>query len=86
MTLRLDRLSFTEVRFEATLCDHSRFVTVCVGSGRDWYSALRFPNIRTDEGATLGDDDLDHKVRVRAAEELVRLEAAVAVASGRAAA
>jgi hypothetical protein len=45
---------------------------------------LRFPNIRTDEGATLGDDDLDHEVRVRAAEELVRLAAAAAIASGRA--
>jgi hypothetical protein len=82
--LRLDRLSFAEVRFEATLCDYSRFVTVQVGSGRDRPTAVRFPNLRSDEGYSLGAGDLDNEVRIRAAEELVRLDAAIAIASGRA--
>ncbi len=82
MILRLDRLSFAEVRFEAMFCESSRFVSVHVGSGRDWLAAVRFPNLRSDEGASLGDDDLDNEVLVRAAEELVRLEAAISAARG----
>lgn len=84
--LRLVSVTFSEVRFHLDMCDSTRQVAVQVGSGRDWLSAVRFPHLRSDEGASLGDDLLDEEVRARAAEELVRLEAAVNIASGRAAA
>lgn len=48
-----------------------------VGAGRNWFEATRFPNEATDEGATTGDEGLDRNVRERAAEELIRLDAAI---------
>lgn len=86
LELRLLSVDFDAVRFYATTRDAMRFVTVRVASGSDWYRSVRFPDHMTEEGASLGDDRLDEQVRVRASEELVRLEAAVNVATGRQAA
>jgi hypothetical protein len=86
LELRLLSVDFDAVRFYATTRDAMRFVTVRVESGSDWLRAVRFPDHMTDEGASLGNDRLDEQVRIRASEELVRLEAAVNVATGRRAA
>lgn len=58
----------------------SRRVSVKVGSGRNWYESALFPNLGTDEGTTSGDDAIDKLIRIRAAEELIRLAAAVEAA------
>ena len=85
LALRLVSVGFTEVRFVA--CDshgYVREVLVDVGSSRrDWLHAVIFPSCLNASSVTLGDPELDQQVRIRAAKELVRLEAAVNVASGR---
>jgi hypothetical protein len=84
MILRLLDVGFGSVEFHVTLADgNERLVRVEVGAGTDWLRAVRFPNLNTDAGATLGDETLDREVRERASEELVRLEAAVNLAAGR---
>jgi hypothetical protein len=84
MVLRLAAVSFATVEFHATLADGAeRLVRVEVGAGTDWLRAVRFPNLTTEAGVTLGDETLDREVRARAAEELVRLEAAVNLAARR---
>lgn len=50
-------------------------MTVLVASGRNWYEATRFPHNVSDEGASTGDAALDRAIRLRAAEELIRLAA-----------
>jgi hypothetical protein len=78
VTLRLLYVSAYCVEYEATLDDGQvRVVTVDVGHGADWLQACRFPHGRTNTGETLGDERLDHEVRVRASEELVRHACAV---------
>jgi hypothetical protein len=83
MTIRLLSVDFAEVRFYAVTDDACRFVTVRVNSGLDWLRACAFPHNNTDEGRSLGSDELNEQVRIRASEELVRLEAAVKVVRGR---
>ena len=84
MRLRLLAISFDAVGFEADFGDgYRRDVHVKVGSGRTWSGAVWFPNLANADGETLGDEGLDQQVRERAAEELVRLEAAANLASGR---
>jgi hypothetical protein len=80
VTLRLLSVSFEELRFFAVTDDASRFVTVTTGSGRDWLRGVHFPNLR-DGGETLGNDELDEEVRIRASEELARLQGAVFAAA-----
>lgn len=79
LAVTFDRLRFAAVRPDGT----TRAVDVLVGSGSDWFQAVRFPNWGTSDGESFEDDELDRQVRQRAAEELVRLEAATAVAKGR---
>ena len=80
--LRLTSVSFTEVSFVTDVDGYERPVTVQVGSGRSWRSAVRFPNWQSSAGESLGDDGLDQEVRDRASEELVRHSAAVDAARG----
>jgi hypothetical protein len=85
MKLRLLSLSFHTVDFLAydDTEGWERLVNVAVHTGQSWHSAVRFPHIRTDTGQSLGTDELDAQVRERAAEELIRLEAAINIAAGR---
>lgn len=83
------RLRLLSVTFDLAYDDHDgweRPVSVEVRTGASWFTAVRFPNLTSEAGESLGSDDLDAQVRERAAEELVRLEAAVNVATGRRAA
>jgi hypothetical protein len=83
--LRLRSVSFDRVEFElARMTDSGdlerRLVVVLVGAGTTWLDAVWFPATAiggSDATATTGDDALDRTIRERAAEELVRLEAAV---------
>jgi hypothetical protein len=79
--LRLTHVDFTLVEF--ALVDDAgsvlRPVVVHVGSGTDWRHAVRFPTMHTAGTESTGDLALDTEVRERAAEELVRLEAALRV-------
>lgn len=86
MNLRLVSVSLHRVELYADLGDASRHVSVTVGRGGDWYDACQFPNIDSESGRSLGDEALDHEVLARAAEELIRLAAAVEAAKGRMAA
>jgi hypothetical protein len=87
ITLELRHVGFEVVEFAATLPDGSqRLVSVVVGSGQTWSKAARFPNIGSEGGESLGEDDLDEQVRRRASEELVRLAAAVGAIERKAAA
>jgi hypothetical protein len=88
MRLQLLALAFDRVEFLAydEAGQWERLVSVEVRTGASWVSAVRFPNLACEAGETLGSDEFDEQVRERASEELVRLEAAVAIASGRAAA
>jgi len=83
--LRLLSLTFDRVEFLASDCGAGweRLVSVDVRDGTSWYTAVRFPHPQSDAGESLGSDDLDAQVRERAAEELVRLEAATQIAQGR---
>jgi hypothetical protein len=82
--LRLLTLAFDRVEFLAYEDDAGweRLVSVDVRTGTSWHTAVRFPHLRSDTGESLGSDDLDAQVRERAAEELVRLEAATQSAQG----
>jgi hypothetical protein len=77
--LRLLHVSPSVVRFE--LIDGRgrvlRPVVAWVGSGPTALAAIVFPSVRSEGCETLGDEQADRRVRERAAEELVRLEAAV---------
>jgi hypothetical protein len=76
--VELVSVGFDHVEFVAVLPDRSeRPVTVLVGGGTSWRKSMRFPNLMFEEGRSLGDDLLDDQIRRRAAEELVRLAAAV---------
>jgi hypothetical protein len=78
LDLELLHVGFDAVELAAALADGSRrLVSVLVGSGPSWRRAVRFPNIGSDAGQSFGDVLLDEQVRARAAEELVRLAAAV---------
>jgi hypothetical protein len=77
VTLRLRYLTFEVVEFALRDDDGERVVSVVVGSGQTWAKAVIFPHSRSDSGETTGDADLDAAIRERAAEELVRLQAAV---------
>ena len=81
MNLRLLSVSFEHVELEAIVGDEIRTVSVDVGSGRSWLAAIRFPNLRTEEGRSLGTDELDYEVCARASEELARLQGAVYAAA-----
>lgn len=84
--LVLEHLDFRSVLLHVELADGtSRPVRVLVGSGHSWREAVRFPHLDGDLGATLGDPELDEAVRVRAAEELARLDGAVRAIRERAA-
>ncbi len=84
VALVLESVSFEAVEFVALLPDGAeRPVSVRVASGHGWLKACRFPHGQSDAGASLGDDQEDAAVRRRAAEELVRLEAAARVTEGR---
>lgn len=55
-----------------------RTFRIGVGSGRNWLEAIRFPApLRGEAFASSGDGRLDSIIRLRAVEELVRLQAAV---------
>jgi hypothetical protein len=86
--LVLRHLDFGRVEF--TLRDgpgvEPRVVSVVVGSGRSWEQAVTFPNTVSEGGRATGDARLDRVIRDRAAEELVRLEAAMLAAGLRGAA
>ena len=88
MRLRLLSVTFDRVEFLAydDVGGWERVVSVEVRTGQSWFSAVRFPSLASEAGESLGSDDLDAQVRERASEELVRLEAAVHVATGRRAA
>lgn len=77
LTLRLVAVSFSEVELEVAVDGDWQPISVLVGAGSSWQTAVRYPHWQNDRGASLGDDRLDAAVRDRAAEELVRLEAAV---------
>ena len=84
MRLYLLSVSFDVVELEADFGDGvCRAVRVDVRTGRDWYAAVQFPNLSNENGESLGDDELDRRVRERAGEELVRLESCVNLARGR---
>jgi hypothetical protein len=55
-----------------------RQVSVMVGTGNCWYEAVRFPHVGQECGLPTGDEEFDGRIRLQAAEELVRLEAAAA--------
>ena len=80
--LVLVELSPQRVKFTLQYNGATRRVDVKVGSGSNWYEAAIFPHIETDEGATSGDDAIDRLIRQRAAEELIRLAAAVEAMDG----
>jgi hypothetical protein len=80
--LRLTAVSFTTVEFELARTTESgelvrRPVVVRVGTGSSWVACARFPTMGSSASASTGDEALDRTIRERAAEELVRLEAAV---------
>jgi hypothetical protein len=78
LDLELRAVGFDAVEFAATLADGSdRLVTVLFGSGPSWRRAVRFPNVGSEGGQSLGDEALDDQVRRRASEELLRLAAAL---------
>ncbi len=75
--LTLSSVSFERVEFTLKRQDKApRVVRVAVGSGSSWSRAIRFPTVASEASATTGDELLDAEIRRRAAEELVRLEAA----------
>ena len=76
-------LSFARVVLALQHDGQTRKVAVLVGSGRNWYEATQFPHVLHEEGASSGDDNIDKLIRQRAAEELIRLQAAVEAVSGR---
>ncbi len=77
-TLTLASLSFSVVEFWLEREGKApRVVRVAVGSGSSWSRAVRFPTVASEASATTGDEALDAEIRRRAAEEIVRLEAAV---------
>jgi hypothetical protein len=76
--LRLTHLSFERVEFVLVDQDGNRVrpVVVKVGSGTSWRQAVHFPTVGTDGTASTGSAALDRTICERAAEELIRLEAA----------
>lgn len=83
--LRLRAVSFDSVEFELAAGEDRRPVVVRVASGCSWRDAVQFPSITSEASETTGDDALDAAICDRAAEELVRLEAATLALEGRAA-
>jgi len=83
LELELVHVDFERIDFTARLGETERTVSVSVGSGTCWRRAILFPHPMTYEGSSLGDDDLDEQVRARAAEELIRLAAALDAMKGR---
>lgn len=83
--LRLMSVGFDRVELELDSPDGRRLVVARVGSGRSWREAVRFPCLGTDGSETTGDEALDAEIRERAAEELVRLDAATIALGTRAA-
>ncbi len=79
--LQLCDLSFKRVEFELAGSEYRRPVVVRVGSGCSWRDAVRFPSILGEASETTGDDELDEAICDRAAEELIRLEAATLAAT-----
>lgn len=82
--LRLTYIGFDGVGFD--LLDESgerlRTVRAEVGSGASWRRAVIFPDgLRSAESLSTGNDRLDREIRERAADELVRLEAATAASA-----
>ena len=78
-TARLTRVDLDGVEFDLfENGERLRAVRVDVGNGTTWRRAVRFPALRCADGESTGDDELDWEIRERAAEELVRLEAATA--------
>lgn len=75
-------MSFQQVVLALQHHGRTRRVAVLVGSGRNWYEATRFPHVLNEEGASSGDDVIDRLIRQRAAEELIRLQAAVEALGG----
>jgi hypothetical protein len=77
-TLRLLGVSFRGVELEIRYPDgHVRLASVRVGAGNAWRRAVRFPHLASDRGESTEDPWLDALIRERAAEELIRLAAAV---------
>jgi hypothetical protein len=76
-------LLFHRVTFLAWQPDEpDRLIRVEIGSRTRSHRAVRFPNLGTEGGESLGDEALDEHVRRRATEELVRLRAAVEAMCG----
>lgn len=82
VALRLAALSLDRVEFDLvdTAGHVVRHATVLVGSARNSTKALRFPNLASQDGESAGDELLDELIRVRAAEELVRMQGTLAAA------
>jgi hypothetical protein len=78
--LRLVSVSFDRVDFELESDDVERYVSVAVGSATKWRRAVIFPCASQlgEAGESTYDDALDDLILEKAAEELVRLEGAVA--------
>jgi hypothetical protein len=76
LSLELRSVSFDRVEFMLAHDEVVRPVTVLVASGRTWRQAVRFPNDFTDAGLGVN-EETDELIRRRAAEELVRLSAAI---------
>jgi hypothetical protein len=77
--LRLTHVDFDGVEYD--LFDENgkrlRPVRVPVTSGASWRESIRFPaGVYGEAGLSTGDPELDEEIRARAAEEMVRLEAA----------
>ena len=77
MNLYLVRLAVDRVEFSACVEGIWRPVTVLRhGDPPDaTWQGLEFPHALNDAGRSLGSDDLDRAAKLRAHEELVRLEA-----------
>jgi hypothetical protein len=78
--LLLTRIDFGGVEFDLVENGQRvRPVRVSVESGPSWRKSVRFPEVHGASTASTGDKELDRAIRERAAEELVRLEAATTV-------
>jgi hypothetical protein len=88
VSLRLRYVGFDRVEFLLLDADGrvERPVVVMVGSGRQWRETVGFPNLVSEAGETTGDPALDRLICDRAAEELVRLDAALRLVGVRGAA
>jgi hypothetical protein len=77
-TLLLTHVDFGGVEFDLLNENDERVrtVRVNVASGTSWRTAVRFPDFHGEASTSTGDAELDRQICERAAEELVRLEAA----------